>query len=281
MGINAEASGMPALRGFREGCLACLVVAGVAPLQAQVPLNVEFAAAEYSPFIGQRLPYGGLLTRIVKEAYQREHVTVHLAWVPNKRAIECTMTGAYDGTFGWTCTPERNAKLLYSRNVLYTFRMVFFQRKEACCPWNRLEDLAPYQIGVTAGNFVSDDFSRLQAAGRLRIREAWADSSNMKNLAQGRIDLFPMEQDAGRFLADLTLSKAERGNVVSQDRTICEVPVYMVVCRSHPRAQELIDRFDLGYRELVRTGRLKTLLEETWKAIRESRPAPRHQAPAG
>ncbi|HWQ08102.1 MAG TPA: transporter substrate-binding domain-containing protein [Holophaga sp.] len=250
------------MRRICKCLLAFMSVAGVPALHAQVPLNVEFAATEYAPFIGQKLAHGGLLTRIVQEAYRHENVAVHLAWVPNKRAIACTMNGSYDGTFGWTCTPERQARLLYSRNALYTFRMVFFQRKGASYPWKRLEDLEPFQIGVTAGNFVSDDFSRLKDAGRLRIKEAWSDSSNMKNLVLNRIDLFPMEQEAGWFLADATLSKGERGQVVDQDKPICEVPVYVVVRRSHPLAQELIDRFDKGYRELARTGRLKLLIEQ-------------------
>ena len=274
MGIHAEAFGENALSGFRQGLLAFMIVSGIPALQAQAPLNVEFAATEYAPFMGQQLAYGGLLTRIVREAYRKENVAVHLAWVPNNRAIECTMNGPYDGTFGWTYTQERSTRLLYSSNVLYTFRMVFFQRTGSSYAWKRLEDLAPYQIGVTAGNFVSDDFSRLKVAGRLRIREAWADSSNMKNLVLNRIDLFPMEQAAGRFLADLTLSQDERQKVVSQDKAICEVPVYVVVRRTHPLAKELVERFDKGYRELVKTGRLKTLQAETWQAIKERSAAP-------
>jgi polar amino acid transport system substrate-binding protein len=246
----------------------------VVPLQAGVPLTVELVAVEYPPLEGQALPHGGILTRIVTEAYAKEEVAVKITWVPNNRAISGVMNGLYDGSFGWAHAPDRDEKLLYSTHALFNFRMVFFERRGEKHPWKTLEDLAPYRIGATMGNHYSDEFSKLQANGKLKVDEASAEAFNMKKLASRRIDLFPMEQEAGRMLVFTTLPASEQAKITFQSNAIWEVPVYVVIRRNLPLAQELIDRFDKGYQALVDSGRLKPLIEETRQAIREQPQAP-------
>jgi polar amino acid transport system substrate-binding protein len=248
---------------------AAVVLAWAALSLAGAPLKLEMAVEEYPPLMGEKLPYGGILTRIVTEAYARAGVSVQLRWVPNNRAITGVMDGAYEGTYGWTHSPERDRKLLFSNSVIYNFRMTFFQRRGEDYAWKKLEDLAPYRIGITIGNHYSDEFSALQAAGRLNVDPAPADPLNMKKLASGRIDLFPMEQESGQMLADLTLSREDRDRITYQGSAIWEVPVYVVITRSSPRARDLVARFDRGYGDLAASGRLKALVEEARQKIRE------------
>lgn len=250
------------------------VVSALGLSGAEARMRLDLVIEDYPPLMGQTLPYGGLLTRIVTEAYAQAGVSVHLTWVPNNRAIFGTMAGQYDGSYGWAHAPERDAKLLYPVTVLYPFRMVFFHRRGESYPWKKLEDLRPFRIGVTMGNHYSDEFSALQAAGTLNVDPASSDTSGMKKLASGRIDLFPMEQEAGQMLADLVLSKADREKITFQKDAIWEVPTYVVIRRTHPQAQEIVDRFDRGYRKLVSTGRLKVIIAETRKAIRDKAKTP-------
>lgn len=236
---------------------------------AEEPLAIELAIHDYPPLTGENLPYGGILTRIVRESFARQGVAVRFLWVPNNRAIAGAMNGMYDGSYGWAHAPDRDEKLLYSSEVLYLFRMVFFQRKGEAYPWKKLEDLKPYSIGITIGNHYSDEFSALQASGTLQVDEAVADVFNMLKLARGRIDIFPMEQEAGLMLADTALSAEEREQVTFQQQAIWEVPTYVVINKKHPRAQEILDRFDEGYRELAASGQLARIIDETKREIRE------------
>lgn len=262
--------GLPLVAGLARwtGALCAGLFLAASALWAEAPLKVEMAVEEYPPLMGEKLPHGGILTRIVTEAYAKAGVTLEFHWVPNNRAIAGVMDGGYEGSFGWAHAPERDRKLLYSANRIYTFRMAFFQRRGEDYTWRKLEDLAPHRIGVTIGNHYSDEFSALQASGKLNVDPASADAFNMKKLASGRIDLFPMEQESGLMLADLTLTKAERAKIIHQGHAIWEVPVYVVINRESPRAQELVDRFDRGYRKLS-PGRLKAMIEETRKAIQK------------
>ena len=241
---------------------------------ADSPMRLTLAIEEYPPLMGQKLPYGGFLTRVVTEAFALTGVKVHLLWVPNNRAITGTMDGHYDGSYGWAHAPHRDPKLLYSSSVIYSYRMVFFHRRGESYPWRKLEDLRPYRLGATIGNHYSDEFTALQTSGVLNVDSAAADASGMQKLAAGRIDLFPMDQEAGEMLADAVLSQEDRARITYQANAIWEVPTYVVIRRTHPQGPELIERFDRGFRKLAASGKLKLLTEEAKRAIREQAKKP-------
>jgi len=248
------------------------------PARADAPLSVTLTIHDYPPFIGLDLPYGGLLTRVVVEAFKASNVTVKFARVSSNRAITGVMMGLYDGGFGWAHTPERDRKLLYSDTSIYTFRMVFFQRRDMQLNWNALSDLSKYQIGATLGDHYSDEFSTLHAQRKLQVQEAAGDLNNMRKLLLGRIDLFPMEEEAGKMLIQTSLTPTEQARLSYQPKTISTVPTYLVLRRDLPNARELLNRFEQGYRQLQSTGQLARLQAETRKALLDAaspkRPAP-------
>jgi polar amino acid transport system substrate-binding protein len=234
--------------------------------QTGAPLNVTLTVHEYPPFIGRDLPYGGLLTRIVVEAFKAANVNVQLEQVSSNRAITGVMMGMYDGAFGWAHTPERERKLLYSKSSIYTFRMVFFQRRSMEVNWNTLADLKPYQIGTTLGDHYSEELTELHARHVLQVQEAASDLNNMRKLLLGRIDLFPIEEEAGKALIQTMLTPREQSRLSYQARPLATVPTYLVLRRDLPRAQELLDRFDQGFRQLSESGQLAHILAEAHRS---------------
>ena len=256
-------------RAWRRGIgwlLCALAVLAAAPAAAE-HLSVTLTLHDYPPFIGQKLPYNGLLARIVSEAFRLTDVDVKFENVSSNRAITGVMMGLYDGGLGWAHAPDRDQKLLYSDNSIYTFRMVFFQRRGYEHPWHSLSDLAPLQIGATLGDHYSDEFTTLQAANKLHVQEAASDLNNMRKLLLGRIDLFPMEEEAGKLLIQANLTPAEQSQLSYQSTPISAVPTYLVLRRTLPHAHELIARFDRGYRQLADSGQLNRLLDEARKAL--------------
>lgn len=231
-------------------------------------LSVTLAAHEYPPFMSERLPFGGLLTRIVTESFKAANVQVNIQSVSsNNRVITGLMTGMYDGGYGWAHAPERDRRLLYSKSSIYTFRMVFFQRRNNEVGWNRLADLAPYQIGTTLGNHYSEEFSDLHVHKILHVQEAASDPINMRKLLLGRIDLFPMEEEAGRMLILQTLTPTEQASLSFQARPFALIPTYLVLRRDLPHAAELLERFEQGYRQLNDSGQLARIVGETRSAV--------------
>lgn len=228
--------------------------------------RISLTLNDYPPYMGAHIPYQGILSRLVKEAFALEGVDITLVEVPNNRSIAGPMAGLYDGTFGWAYTQERAEKLLYS-DALLTFHMVFFQRKDRIIDWQTMEDLAPYAIGITKGNFVSNDFSRLQQEGRLRVDEGLDDPSGMRKLLLQRIDLFPMEKEAGQYLLASLFQPGQQRQIAVNSHTIWEVPVHLLIYRGHPQAADLISRFNRGLAKLKQSGQYERLILDTRAAI--------------
>lgn len=258
--FRALAHGVLAVTPYCALIFALLLIAPYAT--AQPPLTVTLTMHDYPPFISTDLPHGGLLTHIVVESFKAANVKVQLEKVPSNRAITGVMLGMYDGAFGWAHTPERDRKLLYSKSSIYTFRMVFFQRRAMVINWENLADLKGYQIGATLGDHYSDEFARLHASRVLQVQEAASDLGNMRKLLLGRIDLFPMEEEAGQALIRSALTPAEQARLTYQSRPLATIPTYLVLRRDLPRAQELLDRFEQGFRQFSESGQLAKAMKE-------------------
>lgn len=235
------------------------------PSMADEPLSVRLTYMEYPPLIGEKLPYGGILTHIVNEALKLEDVSPIFEYVPNNRAITGVMMGMYDGGYGWSHSPERDQKLLYSTNSIYEFHIVLFHRRGVEYPWKTMTDLSKYRFGATLGDHYSDEFSDLTARGVLQVEDAATDLANMKKLLIGRIDLFPMEEEAGKQLLAASFSPSEQQRLTYQTTPFSIIPSYFVIRRTYPHAREIIERFDRGYRRLQESGRLPRLIEEARK----------------
>jgi polar amino acid transport system substrate-binding protein len=256
---------------FQNLLIAGLGIAAFAlQVQAEERLSVTLTSADYPPLVGLNLPFGGVLTRIVVESFRAANVDVHFVHVANNRAITGVMMDLYDGSYGWAHNTERDKKLLFSHYPLTANRMVFFQLRGRQFPWTTLADLHPYLIGATLGNHYSDEFSALQAARVLRVENSESDLSNMRKLLYGRIDLFPMEEEAGQLLVLGNFTPQERSQIIFQDNAFSTVPVYLVIRRSLPNAAELVQRFDRGFRKLSDAGELPKLFDETLKAVRQT-----------
>ena len=221
--------------------------------------TVRIGIGEYPPFKVESELGGGALTEIVVEAFKARNITATIDWVPNNRAIAGVMAGHFDGSYGWAHNPERDEALLFSSKPLYTYRMVFVQRAGEKRDWNSLADLAGSRIGITRGNFYSPTFADLKAQGVLTTDEASDDTNSLQKLLRKRIDLFPLEESVARYLIASKLDAGEGTQLLVQDKPFWTVPIHFVVSKKVPNAQELMDAFDAGYRELQRTKRIEVL----------------------
>ncbi len=246
---------------WQHGIALSLVLASLcgAAGVAAAPATARISATEYPPFTIEAEPAGGVLTEIVAEALKARNIVPVFEWVPNNRAIAGVMAGHYDASMGWAHSPERDEALLYSSKPIYNFRMVFVQHAGEKQDWTALADLAGRRIGITRGNFYSQPFADLQAQGVLTVDEAADDVNNLRKLVRKRIELFPLEESVARYLIATKLEPVEATQLQVQDKSFWSVPIYFVVSKKIPRAQELMDAFEAGYRELQRTHRLDAL----------------------
>ncbi len=222
-------------------------------------MKITLTDQEYPPLTMAPTEPPGLLTSIVRESFRLVNVEVEFVSVPNNRAIAGILRGLYDASYGWAHTPERDEKLLYSSLPIYSMRMVFFQKSDRKIQWDTLKDLKQYRIGVTLGDFYSDEFTALSHSGGLSVDAASNDITNFKKLLLDRIELFPIEQDVGQYIVKKYFTIEEQQKITFQSRAISDVPVYFVVRRDYRQATEILDRFNRGFRQLASSGQLEKM----------------------
>jgi polar amino acid transport system substrate-binding protein len=247
--------------------LACLLLAPVLTcLAAPPPMDVTLSNDEYPPYLSQNLPWYGLLSRVVTEAFALENVKVHYVFYPNNRCLESARTGLADGSLGWAVTPERLKDLKYTDPVM-TLNMVFFQRSGRTIPWQKLSDLAPYRIGVTVGNTYSTEFDGLASSKVLHTESSSDDLASFRMLLANHVDLFPIDSEVGNMLLMGNFHPDQRDQMVAQTRAFWTAEVHVVIWRKLRKGDELIRRFNLGLQQLRKSGEYDRVLSETRKAI--------------
>ncbi|WP_440029318.1 substrate-binding periplasmic protein [Chromobacterium amazonense] len=242
------------------------------PVEAAPRLKITLSNQEWPPYMGQELPYDGILSRLVKEAFARGGVDVAYRYYPNNRTLQSARNGQVDGSFGWAPTAERKRDLLYTLPVL-SARMVFFQRKERPLAWSRWSELQGARVGITVGNFYSDDFDAQVKNGTLTVDNAPDDLINLRKLIAGRIDLFPIDQEVGKYLIAHHFSPAQGAELEAQNKTFWAAPLHVVIWRKHARGPELVERFNRGLKALQDSGDFERLLQETREACLQPRSA--------
>lgn len=242
------------------------------PVEAAPRLKITLSNQEWPPYMGQELPYDGILSRLVKEAFARGGVDVAYRYYPNNRTLQSARNGQVDGSFGWAPTAERKRDLLYTLPVL-SARMVFFQRKEHPLAWSRWSELKGARVGITVGNFYSDDFDAQVKNGTLTVDNAPDDLINLRKLIAGRIDLFPIDQEVGKYLIAHHFSPVQGAELEAQNKTFWAAPLHVVIWRKHARGPELVERFNRGLKALQDSGDFERLLQETREACLQPRSA--------
>ncbi|QLI82812.1 transporter substrate-binding domain-containing protein [Chitinibacter fontanus] len=231
--------------------------------------QITLTLQDYPPYMGESLPHKGLLTRLVVAAFEQKDIAVKLESVPNKRAIDGVRQGIYQGGFGWAKNAEREKDLIYSDPVL-SLSMVFCQQKGREIKWKKLEDLASYKIGVTAGNFYSDDFDKLSKSGLLQVDVSNSDVSNFKKLSAGYIDLLPIDIEVGPYVIAKNLTAADQNKIVCQSQAYWSAPLHVVFDRKNPNSPRWAKTFNDGLRILSDTGLASKMLEATRREINRS-----------
>lgn len=207
------------------------------------------------------LPYntkdgGGLVDKIVKEAFALVGHDVVYVVLPWKRAYESVKAGETDITYPWSYTEKRLTEIVFNESPLIVNRSVFWYKKGTDFSWNTYEDLAKYNIGAIIGY---SDTDQLEAAG-VKISKVRDEISNLKKLLVGRIDAVPMNEVVGNQIAKQMLSGDEFAQLETyQEKPLVETNMHGIFS-PNDRGRELAADFEKGLLMLMESGRYKEIL---------------------
>ena len=262
-------NGLPA--GLEGGAELAEVKAPTAPLQvaagtAATAKKINLLTADdYAPFTDRNALNGGLVTEVVQTAMTRANPTEGFAihWVNDWSAhLEPLLSNALlDLGFPWLkpdCvqTPDNyRCENFHFSDSMFEMLVLVFAAKERPVAFDKDDDMVGKTLCRPKGYYTHD----LDKEGRnwlkdgkikLEMPDKNADCFNM--LLAGTVDAVVVDEFTGRA----TMKELGIGDKIEivQTRPLSIEGLHVVVHKTHPRAQELLDLINKGLAEIKADG---------------------------
>lgn len=217
--------------------------------------QIHLVSSDFPPYFGPQLNHGGPVTQIVVQAFQRSHYTVHIQYLPWARAIAELRDGNTDGMLSIGELPAKDGQLVYS-SAIFNLQLGFFKQSDRKISFKQLSDLQAYKVGVVRGYPNPNNF----LAAQLSSFESLDDTSNLRKLAIGRLDLVLADKQAGQFLINTRLSDM-RVAIGWQGQAIANPSQHLVLTRKRADFGKVLAAFQNGLRQMELDGSL----QEIWR----------------
>lgn len=228
----------------------------VALLGAEKPL-LTLVTCEWTPYLGEALPSGGVSTEICREAFKRAGYATEIEFMDWNRALGLTESGDSDILVGCYNTKERAAVYAIS-DTIGMVNVVLFQRADDSITYQTMNDLKPYRVGAMRGNAYTPEFDDADY-----ITKEYVDnmSINIKKLLFGRIDLIVGSRLViEEYMRNNFPDKKEALRVVHPP--LSSISLHIGVSRKREDFQEIVEAFDSALLSMKKDGTLKRINEK-------------------
>lgn len=213
---------------------------------------------DYAPFTGKTLAGQGMLTQVVRAALAEQGAEITLDWLPWKRGYLKAARVEYDAAFPYVHSAEREAEFLYSAPI-YLAEQFIFSRSGDAIELSDLPAMSGRRLCHPLGWQVPEAIRQLIEQGVLRRHSPLGLQECARLLLLRRDDLFIADQHLGE--SALRSTGAESSAFHRSQAAFEHSTLHFIVSRQHPRAAELIERFDLGLEALKASGDYQRLIE--------------------
>jgi polar amino acid transport system substrate-binding protein len=216
--------------------------------------QIRISGGEWQPYISEHAPHYGFAAHLIAEAFAQVGIDVEWGFFPWARSIKVAQDGQWDGSAVWLESEERREHFLLSEPVAPS-NWVFFHLTTDDFDWAEVADLSPLRIGGTSSYYYGEAFERAERAAEIQVFRAQSDGINLRNLLNGRIDLFPGELLVTYAQIRDTLSWTEAVQITHHDLPIHVQPLHLLISKHRADGQSLIERFNRGLDLLKQNGR--------------------------
>lgn len=244
------------MRTLLLSALLTLFCSGVAVAQ-----SVRLTNGEWPPYLGQQLPYKGIASRIVAEAFALQGIAVDWEFYPWARALQMAERGQRDGSAVWMRNSKRAATFFISDPVVES-GYYLFHRKDYSFDWSQVADLQGRRLAGTRGYDYGDAFQQAEASGQLLVNRVTNDETAFRQLIAGRVELLPMDKVVAFNMLHLHFSAAERAQLSFHPKPLRTDSLHLLLSREIPGNAELIVRFNQGLAQLRESGKVAQYLLE-------------------
>lgn len=214
---------------------------------------VRLANGEWPPYYSEHLKDNGVGSKIVKDAFALEHVTVVYGFFSWSRAMALAKSGEWDGVVGYQTNPERDT-VFHASDVIWEAPWVFFHLKTMPFQWKTFKDLRSFTIGATVEYMYTYEFLEAERKGLLKVYRINSDEQNFMKLAAGRIDLFPQLLDSGVYQYHRALDASSRRLITYHPKPFGVHGDQVLFPRANSRSIRLMTLFNRGLKQLKAKG---------------------------
>ncbi len=216
---------------------------------------VQLVSADLPPWFGPGLPQGGALTQIVSQAWRRQGYTVNIQYLPWARALAELRDGKFDAMIALP-QQEADPALLYSQ-ALTQWQYVFFKQQGRQLQWQDVSELGQYRIGVVRGYPLPGNLQGLP----LKLSDSTDDTTSLRKLALGRVDLVLAERHSGHWLIDHRLAES-RIALDWQGSVVASSSQHLAFSRKRGNARQYLQAFNQGLQQMQQDGSLQAILHQ-------------------
>jgi len=223
--------------------------------------KIYLTSGEWPPYYSKNLPHGGVANQIITESFAQVGLVVEYSFLPWKRAIEAASHGSAVGSAGWLRTDAREKDFLFSDPVFESMR-VLFHRRDRAFDWTRPEDLKDLRVAVTLGSAAEIGLEAVLAQGNGKLDIAKSYASGMKKLVAGRVDVYVCNVGVGLHVLRKQMPKEDAALITYHVRPFLVENNHLIISRHAKDGQDIIDKFNLGLRQLKDSGRYDQIFDE-------------------
>lgn len=217
---------------------------------------LQMVANSYPPLTDQRLPYNGLATDLVSSALSRAGFASEYHEEPWARALQGLQRDKHDLIIAAWYSAERLAYGQYSDPYLIN-KLRFIRKKGSPIDYQQLSDLRPYLISVIRGYAYTPAFNADNSLQKYPVN-SFASAARM--VAQGHAQLALEDELVAQYAFNGELRDV-REQLEFVPKSLAESPLYILVRRSHPQHQQIIDGFNTAMRAMREDGSYKKILQ--------------------
>jgi polar amino acid transport system substrate-binding protein len=236
------------------------VVGLLLSLGARAEETITLTSGEWLPYISEKAPHHGPVSRIVSEAFALEGVRVVYVFRPWSRAYAEADTDSANGSIVWSTSKsdtERNRIFAFS-DVVFDGQSVFFHLKSYPFQWSGFEHLVGQRIGGTAGYEYRFDKNPL-----IKIdRSAASDELNFRKLAAGRFDLMPANLDVGQYILRHELTPEQAALVTWHPKPYNITHYHLMLNKKNAANRRYLALFNRGLRRLKESGKYAQYMQD-------------------
>ncbi|MBD9414248.1 transporter substrate-binding domain-containing protein [Pseudomonas sp. PDM16] len=228
---------------------------------ASIADELRLTNGEWPPYLGENLPFHGVASRIVEEAFAQEGVQVKWEFHPWARALHNAERGTSDGSAVWLRSPGREEAFFISDPVVES-GYYFFHRKDLPVEWGEVGDLQGLRVGGAIDYDYGEAFSSAEQDGVLRVRRLSTEEQGLRMLLAGRLDVFPMDKIVAFDLLHNRFTRDERAQLSFHPHPLRTDSLHLMLSKRIVGNEEKLQSFNRGLRQLRDSGRVAQYLLE-------------------